>query len=117
MDLNLKTRSGYFIVKDFKDKVMTFDDLKALSNAISKIGIFRYRIIRALLSNKRIFRVICVADKYDSVFFDLDWLEKSLTQTLVTSTEFYFKNYARFPIDFLVRHKGGYSVLWIGPIE
>jgi hypothetical protein len=117
LDLNLETRSGYFIVKDFKDKVVTFDDLRYLVNAISQIGIFKYRIIRVLLANKRIFRVICVADNYDPNFFNPDWLETSMTQKLITSTEFYFKNLPRFPIDLLIRHKAGYSVLWIGPIE
>jgi hypothetical protein len=34
LDLAMKTEDGYFIVKDFKDKVVTLDDLKQLARIV-----------------------------------------------------------------------------------
>ena len=36
LDLLLKTVNGYFIVKDFKDKVITVEDMKQLVDVVKK---------------------------------------------------------------------------------
>jgi hypothetical protein len=95
-DLALKTTKGYFIVKDFKGKVATLDDLKQLVDVICKK--FKDKYQRTF-----VFRVICVAEEYDKLFLEQESLEKQMTEKLD----------AGFRIDLLVEEKAGYSVLWI----
>jgi hypothetical protein len=91
VDLALNTKHGYFIVKDFKDKIVTLNDLKML-----------VELIRHKFKNK-IFRTICVSRKYDKSFLQTDSLEHQMTKELG----------AGFSLDLLVEEKVGYSVLWI----
>lgn len=88
---------GYFIVKDFKDKIVTTDDLKDLVKIISSKFKNKYR-------RTDVFRCICVAKNYDQSFFDRESLELQMTQQLKT----------KFPIDLVVEENIGYSVLWVG---
>jgi hypothetical protein len=106
LDLALKTKYGYFIIKDFGDIVVTFDDLKRL---IQLVGV--------RFSNE-IFRVICVAKEYDSPFFQPEWLEKNMTNELLTRTERMTISpatviFGKFGVDLLVDYSPGYSVLWV----
>jgi hypothetical protein len=93
-DLVLKNKAleGYFIVKDFRDKVVTLGDLQEM-----------VKVIHKEFGNK-IFRTICVAKRYDQSFFESESLEKHMTQELKVD----------FKIDLLVEEDVGYSVLWIG---
>jgi hypothetical protein len=88
VDLGLKTQEGYFIVKDFKDKVVSFEELRYLAEILGH----KFRDI---------FRVICVAKAYDESFLN-EISERLMTEELK----------ANFKIDLLVEEKVGYSVLW-----
>jgi hypothetical protein len=91
LDLALKTQHGYFIVKDFKDKVVTLEDLQQLEEALSnEFG-------------NNVFRIICVARKYHPIFLNVESLERQMTKELT----------ANYSIDLLVEEKIGYSVSWI----
>jgi hypothetical protein len=92
VDLALNTKVGYFIVKDFKDTIVTLKDLKLF-----------VELIQRKFKNK-IFRTMCVARKYDRPFLQTDSLEHMMTKELKAS----------FSLDLLVEEKVGYSVLWIG---
>jgi hypothetical protein len=95
LDLALKTEDGYFIVKDFNDKVFTLEDLKQL-----------VQIIRTKFKDKYqrpfIFRVLCVAKVYDGSFLNTETLEKQMKELS-----------AGFKIDLLKEENVGYSVLWV----
>jgi hypothetical protein len=91
VDLALKTEHGYFIVKDFKDKLVTIDDLKQLVEIVrNKFG-------------SNVFRIVCVARKYHPIFLSGESLERQMTKELTSS----------FSIDLLLEEKIGYSVLWV----
>jgi hypothetical protein len=90
LDVAYKTDEGYFIVKDFKDKIVTPEDLRQLT-----------RIAKEKFT--RIFRVICVAQAYDESFMDKVRLDKQMIKELK----------ANFKIDLILEEKVGYSVLWI----
>jgi hypothetical protein len=85
-----KTDEGYFVIKDFKDKIVTPEDLRQVT-----------RIVKEKFTH--IFRVICVAKAYDESFLNKDTLEKQMTKELK----------ANFQIDLILEEKVGYSVLWI----
>jgi hypothetical protein len=91
LDLALKTQHGYFIVKDFKDKVVTLEDLKQLV----KIICHEFR--------NNVFRIICVARKYNLPLLQGELLERQMIKELASD----------FSIDLLVEEDIGYSVLWI----
>ena len=58
----LRTPDGYFIVKDFKDKVVTPEDLRHLAKILGR----KFRNLDTLATPRvDIFRVICVAKAYD----------------------------------------------------
>ena len=90
LDVAYNTDEGYFIVKNFKDKVVTPEDLRQLT-----------RIVHGKFT--QIFRVICVAEAYDESFLNKVTLEKQMTKELK----------ANFKIDLISQEKVGYSVLWI----
>ena len=90
LDVAYKTDEGYFIVKDFKDKIVTPEDLRLLT-----------RIMKDKFA--RVFRVICVGKAYDESFLNRATLEKEMTKDMK----------ANFKIDLILEEKVGYSVLWI----
>ena len=96
LDLALRTLSGYFIVKDFGDKVVTLEDLKQLIEVVRRK--FKDKYQRTF-----VYRVICVAKKYDQPFLQRESLEHYMAKSLRTN----------FKVDLLVEEKVGYSVLWI----
>lgn len=76
VDLALRTPDGYFIVKDFKDKVMSFEELGYLIKILSR----KFRDKDAIPPRIDIFRVICVAKAYDESFQNMYILEKQMTK-------------------------------------
>lgn len=90
LDVAYKTDEGYFVIKDFKDKVVTPEDFREVT-----------RIVKEKFTH--IFRVICVAKAYDESFLNKETLEKQMTKELK----------ANFKIDLILEEKVGYSVLWI----
>lgn len=90
LDVVYDTGKGYFIIKDFKDQVVTSDKLKTFLETISK-------------HFSKIFRVIVVAKDYESKLTD-ETLEEQMSKL---SRE-------KFPFDLIVEEKLGYSVVWIG---
>jgi hypothetical protein len=89
-DLALKTKVGYFVVKDFENKIVTIEDLHELSRICNK-------------NLKDVFRIICVAKKYDTPFLNRGSLERLMNED----------EKLNFKIDLLVVEENGYSVLWI----
>lgn len=90
-----KTKAGYFIVKDFEDKVATFEDVQQLLTTCNRL--------RGKTPDKNIFRIICVANNYDEGFLDRESLEKLMTEKIQSDLK----------IDLLIKEQNGYSVLWI----
>jgi hypothetical protein len=91
LDVAYKTDEGYFIVKDFKDKVVSPEDLRKLA-----------RIVKEKFTH--IFRVISVAKAYDESFLNRETLESQMTKELKAS----------FKIDLILEENVGLSVLWVG---
>jgi hypothetical protein len=99
VDLALRIPDGYFIVKDFKDKVVSFEDLKYLTKILSH----KFKDLTDLPPRGvNIFRVICVAKNYNESFLNRETLEKLMAKDLNAS----------FNIDLIVEERVGYSVLW-----
>lgn len=94
--LKLPLEEGYFIVKDFKEKVVTLEDLKNLVKAIR--GRFK-----DIYQKTDIFRTVIVAKDYDPSFLNRESLETLMKRDLK----------ANFKIDLIVEEKVGYSVLWV----
>jgi hypothetical protein len=90
LDVAHKTDHGYFIVKDFKDKVVRPEELRNLT-----------KIVKEKLPH--VFRVICVAKNYDETFLNRETLEELMTRDLKPP----------FKVDFIVEENVGYSVLWV----
>jgi hypothetical protein len=95
LDLVLKTKVGYFIVKDFDNKVVTFENIDMLIAACRKL--------RGRTPDRSIFRIICVAEQYDEKLLDRESLERSMTEKIPSNLK----------IDLLNKEPKGYSVLWI----
>ena len=99
VDLALNTPDGYFIVKDFKDKVVSLEDLRHLAKILGH----KFRNIDPLATPRLdIFRVICVAKAYDEALLN-ETLEKQMTEQLKI----------KFKIDLILEEKVGYSVIWV----
>jgi hypothetical protein len=94
LDFIRKTKTGYFIVKDFGDKLVTLEDIQLLLTVCNKL--------RGKITAKNIFRTICVARNYDENFLDRESLEKLMTEKIQSDLK----------IDLLSKEKNGYSVLW-----
>jgi hypothetical protein len=90
LDVAYKTDEGYFLVKDFKDKIVTPADLRQLTTIVKE-------------KFNRIFRVICVAKAYDESFLNKVTLEKQMVKELKVN----------FKIDLILEEKVGYSVMWV----
>jgi hypothetical protein len=99
VDLALETPVGYFIVKDFKDEVVTTEELKHLINSLNR----KFRVISAIPPRVDMFRVVCVAKNYDESFLNRESLEKQMTQVLKPNIK----------LDLILEEKVGYSVLWV----
>lgn len=97
LDAAIRTERGYFIVKVFKDKIVTIDDIKQLIQIVT--GKFKDKYGRHF-----IFRLICVAKKYEEQFNNRSSLEQLMVNEIKT----------KFPIDLIIEEDIGYSVLWIG---
>jgi hypothetical protein len=97
-DIVLDTLKGYFIIKDFKDKVVSFEDLKQLTDIAGK----KFKDI--VYRETKVFRILCVAKEYDQRLMQQDTLERLMTKELK----------ADFYIDLIVEEKTGFSVLWVG---
>jgi hypothetical protein len=97
VDLALRIPDGYFIVKDFKDKVVSFEDLKYLVKILNR----EFREMGLPPRRVNIFRLICVAKAYDESFLNVI-SERLMTEELDAS----------FKIDLIEEKKVGYSVLW-----
>jgi uncharacterized membrane protein (DUF485 family) len=95
LDLVLKTKAGYFIVKDFGNRVVTIHDLHQVLTICNKL--------RGKTPAKNIFRIISVAENYDDNFLDRESLEKLMAE----------KPQSDFKIDLLHKETNGYSVLWV----
>jgi hypothetical protein len=89
LDVAYKTEKGYFIVKDFKDKIVTLEELKQLTKSVQQ-------------HFRPIFRILCIARQYDGPLQG-ESLEHSMLRELKTE----------IPIDLLLEEKVGYSILWI----
>jgi hypothetical protein len=98
VDLILKTPEGHFVVKDFKDSVVTVDVLRELIERLSR----KFRIIQSIPPRTNIFRVICVGKTYDQRFLD-GGLEKLMKRELKRN----------FKMDLILEEKVGYSILWV----
>jgi hypothetical protein len=90
LDVVYDTGKGYFIIKDFKDQVVTSDELKTFLETISK-------------HFSKIFRVIVVAKEYESKLTG-ETLEEQMSKL----------SGKNFPFDLIVEENRGYSVIWIG---
>jgi hypothetical protein len=90
LDVVYDTGKGHFIIKEFKDQVVTSDMLKTFLDTISK-------------HFSKIFRVIVVAREYESKLTG-ETLEEQMSKL---SRE-------KFPFDLIIEENLGYSVLWIG---
>jgi hypothetical protein len=95
LDVALKTINGYFIIKDFKEKAVTTEELNQLKDVVNGRK-FRDRYYRL-----NVFRVICIGRNYDNSFFD----GKSLEQK-IKNLDFNFK------IDLLLEERLGFTILW-----
>jgi hypothetical protein len=87
---------GYFIVKDFKEKTATPEDLQELVKMVSTR--FKTRLRRS-----NIFRVICVARGYDVSLLESESRERLMRRLLEQNVK----------IDLIVEEKVGYSALWV----
>ena len=96
VDLALKTLDGYFIVKDFKDKVVSIEDLKFLVNLVSRK--FRNKYLKPF-----VFRIIVVAKDYDQLLYNRESLERIISSELKT----------KLKIDLVLEEPEGYSALWV----
>ena len=95
-DFALKTERGYFIIKNFHDKIVNIDDIQLLAQkAKSK---FKDKYMRT-----HIFRILIVAKNYDELFLNSESLERIMIQKVDTTIK----------IDLIVKENIGYSVLWI----
>jgi hypothetical protein len=86
LDVALKTDFGYFLIKDFEEKVVMVEDVEEL--------------VKKLRPNFKIFRILCVAKAYD------DSLKGE-------SLENYMTRFSELKVDLVLKEKVGYSLLWI----
>lgn len=97
LDVAFETLGGYLIVKEFRDKVVTIDDLRYL------IGILTSNFKGKFRRGTNILTVICVAKEYDESFLNRESLERIMTEVLEPD----------FEIDLIVEEDIGYNVLWV----
>jgi hypothetical protein len=86
LDVALKTDFGYFLIKDFDEKVVTMEDIEELVNQVRP--------------NFKIFRLLCVSKTYDHTLKG-ESLENNM------------RRFSDLEIDLVVNENVGYSLLWI----
>jgi hypothetical protein len=93
LDLAFKSRLGFFIVKHFKDTIVTPSEIREL-----------IKVIKSEFGESKVFRTILVSGSYDPIFLERTSVQNLMTRDLKTG----------FKIDLIVEEEKGYSVLWIG---
>lgn len=88
IDISLKTKEGWFIVKDYGDNEVALDDVKAIIKATKKYAA------------EEVFRVILVSNNYHGSLSDPE--EHAIPDKL-----------GGLPIDLLFPVKGGFYAMWI----
>ena len=97
-DFALKTDDGYFIIKNFDDKIVTISDIKQLIDKAKSRFKTKYQRIHIL-------RILIVAKNYDKAFPERGSLEEIMTKEIKS----------KLKIDLIVKENIGYSLLWISP--
>ena len=97
-DFALKTDDGYFIIKDFQDKIVNIDDIKQLIDKAKSKFKNKYQLTH-------IFRILIVAKNYDNSFHERKSLEEIMTKEIKS----------KLKSDLIVKENIGYSLLWISP--
>ena len=101
--LAIKTLEGYFIVKEFKEKILTLDELGNFLKIIdTKINRQKIKKIGKFNVNSKIFRLVILAKNYDEEFLKRDSLERIMTEELKIN----------FKVDLIMEDNTGYTVLW-----
>ena len=90
LDLVYQTDEGSFIIKEFRDKSATLQDLKETTDLIRQ-------------NFPKVSRVLYVAKEYEPSLQG-ELLNESMTKDIKSG----------FPIDLIIEEKVGYSMLWIG---
>jgi len=106
LDLALKTKNGYFIVKDFGDKIVTLKDIRQLIDAARKLASGR-------LIKSDVLRIICIGKEYDKSFLQRESLKQLMKKEVIPLYKRFYLDRSDFPIDLLVKEKSGYSILWV----
>lgn len=106
LDLALNTPEGYFIVKDFGDKMVTLKDIEQLIDVVMKL-------VYHISHSDSVLRIICVGKEYDKSFMQRESLEQQMKKGVLPWFKRIFVNRKDYPIDLLVKEKTGYSILWI----
>ena len=105
IDLAIKTLEGYFIVKDFNEKIVTLDELRNFLKIIDKtINKQKIKKVWKFNRNPKIFRLVILAKNYDQQFLERDSLEKTMTEELKIN----------FKVDLIIEDNIGYTILWTG---
>ena len=97
-DFSFKTNHGYFIIKNFDDKIVTIDDIKQLIHKAKDR--FKNKYWRIHIS-----RILIVAKNYEKSFHDT----KTLEEIMIGEIKYNLK------IDLIVQGKSWILVLWISP--
>ena len=97
-DFALKTDDGYFIIKDFQDKIVNIDDIKQLIDKAKSKFKNKYQLTHIL-------RILIVAKNYDKSFHERKSLEEIMTKEIKS----------KLKIDLIVKENIGYSLLWVSP--
>lgn len=105
LDLALKTSAGYFIVKDFGDTIVTFQDIKQLISVVRRLMFTRW-------GYERVFRIVCIAKEYDKPFLQRESLEQQMSKGIISLRHKWILSRKDFPVDLLVKEGPGYSILW-----
>ena len=97
-DLALKTDRGYFIIKNFDDKIVNINDIAHLAEKTKSK-------FKNIYQRTNILRILIVAKNYDEPFLERASLEEIMIQKIKP----------KLKIDLIVKENIGYSVLWISP--
>jgi len=89
-DAVLETKEGDFIVKYFQD-IVKFEDIEDLVDAVKS----------NFDDGKQVFRVICLAKRYDKIF-EIDELVDKMDELK-----------RKFNLDLIIEQENGYSMIWI----
>jgi hypothetical protein len=98
-DIVANTIEGYFIIKDFKDKVVMAEDVVQLRDVATS----KFKNMSSFRGTN-ITRILCVSKEYDHRLMQQDSLERLMREEIR----------ADFYIDLIIEEKTGFSVLWVG---